>query len=177
MKVFIIGPGGVGKSTVGVVLAQRMSYDFIDLDQEFCDRVQNIGVFIKTKGYRQYCYQNSKLFYSILEEASKNFVFALSSGFFVHEGLDELTKKHIKTVKDKGASVLLLPSVSLERGREIVVARQLLRGFGLQKQREVEKYTNRFRVYKNLGDIKIFSNEEPERIAEQIKQKLFLVKS
>jgi len=174
MRVFIIGPGGVGKSTAGAILAKKISHEFIDLDQEFCKRIQNIGVFIKNKGYRRYCHQNSELFYSILEEVSRGFVLVLSSGFLVHEGLGSLTKKHKKTLEGRGISILLLPSDSLGEGRKIIVARQLLRGFGLHKEREAEKYTNRFHVYKNLRDIKIFSHEEPKKIAEQMKQQLLL---
>ena len=174
MKVFIIGPGGAGKSTVGPILAKKINHNFIDLDQEFCDRVENIGIFIRDKGYHRYCHQNSELFYSILDKISGDFVFTLSSGFLVHEGLSDLTQKHLKTLRNKGISIFLLPSDSLEEGREIVVARQLLRGFGLNKEREVDKYTNRFHVYKGLGDIKIFSHQKPEKIAEKMKQQLFL---
>ncbi|MEX0555857.1 shikimate kinase [Klebsiella grimontii] len=39
---FLIGPGGVGKSTVGALLAQAMNYRFIDLDSEFCEQLLNI---------------------------------------------------------------------------------------------------------------------------------------
>ena len=153
---------------------KKINYDFIDLDQEFCDRIKNIGVFIKDKGYHRYCHQNSKLFYSILDELSGDFVLTLSSGFLVHEGLSNLIEKHKNTLEDKGVSILLLPSDSLEEGREIVVTRQLFRGFGLNKEREVDKYTNRFHVYKDLGDIKIISHQKPEKIAEKMKQQLFL---
>ncbi len=174
MKVFIIGPGGTGKSTTGTILAQKINHSFIDLDREFCDKIQNISVFVKDQGYYQYCHQNSKLFYSILDKAPKNFVLTLSSGFLVHEGLNSLTEKHKNTLKNNGVTILLLPSSSLEKGRKIVVARQLLRGFGLHEKPEIEKYTNRFHIYKELGDIKIFSHQKSEKIAQKMKQKLLL---
>lgn len=34
MRIFLIGPGGVGKSTTGNILAELIGYNFIDLDQE-----------------------------------------------------------------------------------------------------------------------------------------------
>jgi len=43
MKIFIIGPGGVGKSTCGPILASMLDCKFIDLDEEFCQRIVNIG--------------------------------------------------------------------------------------------------------------------------------------
>ncbi len=82
MRVFIVGPGGVGKTTSGIILADKLGFCFIDLDQEFCTRIQNIGEYIKNNGYEKYCYTNSELFYSILKSAPEDFVFVLSSGFW-----------------------------------------------------------------------------------------------
>lgn len=172
MKIFLIGPGGVGKSTCGALLADLLGYKFIDLDNEFNSRLANITTYIKTSGYEKYCFANSKLFYELLETAEANFVFALSSGFLVHENLDDLTQKHQQTLKDLGISVLLLPSESLEHSTKVIVPRQLQRGFGLNADTEKTKFIRRFPIYKNLGDLKIFSTEQPKIIAEIIKKGL-----
>ena len=58
---FLIGPGGVGKSTVGALLAQAMSYRFIDLDSEFCEQVLNIRQYIQRNGYERYVRENAAL--------------------------------------------------------------------------------------------------------------------
>jgi len=172
MRIFIIGPGGVGKTTSGKILAKKLSYQFLDLDQEFCSRIQDIGRYIQEFSYASYCYQNSKLFYTLLGELSDNFVFPLSSGFLVHESLDDLTKKHQQTLQDIGCSILLLPSTSIEQSTEIVVARQMSRGFSLNEQREREKFTDRFYRYQEFGDTQIFSSDSPENIAEEMKNKI-----
>ena len=169
MLIFLIGPGGVGKSTTGKILADLVGYDFIDLDQEFCNQIEIIGRFIDNQGYEKYCYENSKLFLNILKKTKTKTVFALSSGFLVHEGLDELISKHKQTLQENGISILLLPSESIEESCNIVVARQLKRGFGLKEDREKEKFLNRYPAYYKLGDIKIFSHENPKKIAEKIK--------
>lgn len=174
MKIFLIGPGGVGKSTCGEILANLLGYNFIDLDVEFCKRVENVGSYINNFGYEKYCLENSKLFYEILSQHLENFVFSLSSGFLIHENMDELTLKHKQTLKDVGISVLLLPSKSLDESTEIVVKRQLSRGFGLKADREKTKFIQRFPIYKEHGDIKIFSYAKPEIIAEQMKKEIAL---
>lgn len=102
MKIFLIGPGGVGKSTCGKILANLLGYNFIDLDVEFCERVLNVGSYINNFGYKKYCLENSKLFYEILSQQLENFVFSLSSGFLVHENMNVLTIKHKQTLKDLG---------------------------------------------------------------------------
>ena len=75
---------------------------FIDLDNEFCRRIQNIGIYIRRYGYEKYCYENSKLFYKLLDENEENVVFALSSGFLVYENLEKLTLKHKLIIKKTG---------------------------------------------------------------------------
>ena len=172
MKIFLIGPGGVGKSTCGEILANLLGYNFIDLDEEFCKRVENVGDYINNFGYKKYCFENSKLFYEILSQHLQNFVFSLSSGFLVHENIEKLTLKHKQTLKDLGISILLLPSDSLYESTKIVVKRQLSRGFDLKKDKEKTKFIQRFPIYKEFGDIRIFSRDKPEIIAEQMKKEI-----
>lgn len=109
MRIFIIGPGSAGKSSCGKILAAKMSCHFIDLDLEFCSRFESIGAYIKGKGYERYCYENSRIFFNLLEKHQINTVYALSSGFLVHEGFDDLVLSHKQALKEQGISVLLLP--------------------------------------------------------------------
>ena len=176
MKIFIIGPGGVGKSTCGTILADLLGYNFLDLDEEFCQRIENVGTYIDNNGYKKYCFENSRLFYEILSQHLENFVFSLSSGFLVHENLDNLTLKHKQVLREQGISILLLPSESINESAGIVVKRQLARGFGLKEDREKTKFIQRFPIYKELGDIRIFSQNKPEIIAEQMKKEIVTYK-
>ena len=177
MRIFLIGPGGAGKSTRGKILAERIGYRFIDLDIEFCDKIENIGDYILTKGYKKYCFENSKLFYELLNKNTKDVIFSLSSGFLVHKNLDELTSRHKQTLKNSGTSILFLPSTSLNKSTKIILERQLSRGFGLKENREKIKFIRRFKLYKELGDIKIFSHEKPQVIVEKIVKQLNLSKT
>jgi shikimate kinase len=167
MRIFLVGPGGAGKSTSGKILAELIGVKFIDLDSEFCDRIDNIRSYIENYGYQKYCLTNSDLFYDILEELGEDFVFVLSSGFLAYENSD-LISKHKKTIEETGLSVMILPSESFEECRDIIVERQLSRGFGLKREKEIKTISERFDLYKNYGDIKIFSCENPDIIAMRI---------
>lgn len=169
---FIIGPGGVGKTTSGKLLAKIIGYNFIDLDEEFCKKIENISQYLKKHSYREYAQTNSTLFFKILHCLKQHSVFVLSSGFLVHEGMNDLISEHKKVLKDNGISILLLPTKDVLLGAEVIVRRQLKRGYGLNKKREMKKYIKRFGEYSGLGDIQIFSYSSPEIIAKKIFFKL-----
>lgn len=80
--IFLIGPGGAGKSTVGKFLSDIIGYIAVDLDNEFCERIINIRQYIKSHDYESYLEQNSQLLKKLLiEYAEHNALFVLSSGF------------------------------------------------------------------------------------------------
>jgi shikimate kinase len=164
---FIIGPGGAGKSTCGKLLAETLKIPFIDLDSEFMTQIGSIGSYIKTKGYGVYCQENSNLFYKLLKEADKQTIFILSSGFLTYE-IDNLKEKNLTSIDNLGQSILLMPSDDFETCAKVIVSRQLKRGFGLNKETETRHIKERFYIYRDLGDIQIFSTEPPELIIERI---------
>ena len=173
MRLFLIGPGGVGKTTCGKVLAKKLKYKFIDLDQEFCQRIYNINKLIKQKGLEDYWTKNDKLFSDLTKENKDNYVFAVSSGFLVHNRNNHpLNQKHRKLLKKLGITILLLPSKSISKSTEIVVNRQLKRGLGYDKNREKEKFMKRYKQYQKLSNIKIFSYNKPSHIVNKILKEL-----
>jgi len=162
---FLIGPGGIGKSTVGPHLANFLDVEFIDLDREFEKYSGDIAVYIREKGYKEYAKENSRVFFEVLKQKKGNFVFALSSGFLVYEGMEELVNKHISAIENFGKSVLLSPRESLEQSLEIVVKRQMKRGFDLNEEKEREKYCKRLPLYKKIADAHVISESSPKQIA------------
>jgi shikimate kinase len=172
VNLFLIGPGGVGKSTSGPLLAERLGYRFVDVDREFCARIANISEYIGTQGYVAYCHANADLIERLLEASTKNTVFAMPSGCLVHDECPEVALRNAETLRQHGLSILLLPSRSVEESTELIVARQLGRGFGLNGSREREKYRNRHPRYLAMGDIQVFSCESPTAIAAQMQRAL-----
>ena len=168
-KIFIIGPGGAGKSTVGTILARLTGYKIIDLDDEFCLKINNIRLYIKEHGYESYLMQNSFLLEKIIDEnRNDNAVIVLSSGFLSTDTRADLVKKNKEMVTKNGVSILILPSENFEITQKCIVGRQLSRGYGNTKEKETLKINQRFNDYIKMGDFQIFSQEEPETIARKI---------
>jgi shikimate kinase len=172
-RVFIIGPGGVGKSTTGKLLAKSLGFNFIDLDLLFCKRIKLIPEYIKELGYKKYCEENSKLFDDILNKNTNEVVIALSSGFLVHEDSPELIKKHKKLLNEKGVSVLLLPAQTVEESLEIIIPRQTSRKYlNINEEKEKNKIRLRYPQYRQYGDIQIFSSGTPDKIVQLMRDEL-----
>lgn len=166
--VFLIGPGGAGKSTVGKFLAARLGYAKVDLDDEFCERILNIREFIALNGYESYLLENAKLLETLLEEAEADSVFVLSSGFLATDIRPDIVARNRKRVAESGTSVLLMPSRDFQQAANCIVERQLQRGFGLKRESEIAKFSQRFELYLLSGDVQIFSMAAPEVIAASI---------
>ena len=171
--IFLIGPGGAGKSTVGKLLSNRLNYMMVDLDDEFCERIVNIREYIKLHSYESYLEQNSMLLNKLLvEHANHNTLFVLSSGFLSTDIRQDIVESNRRVVIEQGFSVLLMPSQDYHEAMKCIVYRQLTRGFSLVGKKEEEKFRKRFREYIELGDLKIFSMEKPELIAAKIADQL-----
>lgn len=172
MRIFIVGPGGVGKTTVGKILSEKLDYEFVDIDQEFNKRIENIGKYIDTNGYESYCYKNSSLFKELLNEFPDKVVMPLSSGFLVHENLENLTILHKRLIKENGYSLLLLPHLDPKVSAEIVVDRQIARGFGdvtpEKRAKGLIKYIDRHNRYLETADQTLFSFEIPDEISDRM---------
>ena len=163
-RVFLIGHGGVGKSTCGPLFAASVGYAFVDLDTEFMRRIGNITAHIEEQGYVEYCRANSRLFYALLEEQQTDTVYALSSGFLVHGEVDPDLAKHQEAIK-LGVSILLLPAADLAAAEPIIVARQLARNLYTSEASQRRTIRERHPRYLAFGDIQIFSAAPPATIA------------
>lgn len=166
---FLTGPGGAGKSTVGKVLACKLHYTLIDLDDEFCQRIMNISVFIRSQGYASYLVENSLLLERLLaEQKGQKTLFVLSSGFLSTDIRRDIISHNREMISEHGFSVMLMPSACYEVALECILARQLNRGLFLKRETEERKFQQRFYEYLQLGDVKIFSMQTPESIAAEI---------
>lgn len=172
-SVFLIGPGGAGKSTVGKYLSDILGYILTDLDDKFCERIINIREYINNHGYESYLEQNAALLRALLIENNKNnALFVLSSGFLSTDIRADIVESNKKMVRENGFSVLIMPSQNYDEALKCIVDRQLSRGFSLDRKKEEEKFSQRFYEYINMGNIKIFSMEKPECIAVKIASEL-----
>ncbi|MDM0011128.1 shikimate kinase [Variovorax sp. J22P168] len=73
----LVGPGGAGKTTVGPVLARRLGWSFIDLDERFLGRHGDIAGCIETHGHARYARRNLALYFDIQRSLATPAVLAL----------------------------------------------------------------------------------------------------
>lgn len=170
--IFLIGPGGVGKSTTGPLLAALLHRPFVDLDTVFCDEIENIGTYMKREGYDAYARANADLAERAIRRQAEPMVMALSSGSLVTTGLAEVITQTRAIVHEAGISVALLPGGTLDEAGEIVIARQLTRGFGLRREPERQKFLDRAETYRALASICVDSSRSPGVVAREIFDRL-----
>ncbi|WP_298938081.1 shikimate kinase [uncultured Ruegeria sp.] len=168
LHVFLIGPGGVGKTSSGPHLAKLLGREFVDLDEIFMSGPGHIGRYIKNCGYAQYVRENSKLFFEHIYQRTSPCVCALSSGFLIAEEEVEIVELNKSAVKKKGHSVLLLSHSDPDDCAKIVVARQVGRGLNLRQEIELPKFLARLPVYLSLADQVTVFRGRPEGAAHSI---------
>ena len=156
VSITLIGPGGAGKSTVGPLIAKRLSTAFVDLDQRFATRAGDISRYIDRFGYSAYARENVETYDSLLHEGIGQFVAALSSGFMtyprdIHPQYARL-REHIE---ESPTTFVLVPSLNCDTCVAETVRRQLARPFARSAGKEEAVIRERFPIYVGLRARKI----------------------
>ena len=167
----LLGPGGVGKSTLGRNLAEKLQWRLIDLDLEFCDQIGIIGPYIEAHGYESYRAENLTLAETLLKTVTEPTIFVTSSGFLAGATRSADQTRAIQ-LANAGYGITLLPSLDIDSATSIVVSRQLERGFGFEREAEDRKFRERFAIYKNAGQMRVVSAATPVAIAASVIAKL-----
>lgn len=112
---------------------------------------------------------NAELVIDLLAEATGPTVYAMPSGFLVHEDAPDIAEQNRKLLRGEGKTVLLLPSKNAADTADLVVSRLMSRAYtDTTPEEERRRYLSRHPQYIKLGDLKIFSIESPENIAGKI---------
>jgi shikimate kinase len=166
----LIGPGGAGKSSLGLELAPLLDRRLVDLDHEFCRRLGGISTFIRREGYECYKMQNSALAARIAAEAVCPTLLVASSGFLTNDNPEPALNANRALLGDC-YSISLLPCREMERAVGVIVERQLARPFARDKAKEEAAIRERFDLYACLGDLLVFSTASSRDIAAAIEQR------
>jgi shikimate kinase len=156
VSITLIGPGGAGKSTVGVLIAKRLGTAFVDLDQRFGTRAGNISEYIDRFGYSAYARENVETYDSLLLEGNGRFVAALSSGFMTYPR--EIHPHYARLrqyIEESPATFVLIPSLNSDTCVAETVRRQLARPFARSAGKEAAVIRERFPFYVGLRPRKI----------------------
>jgi shikimate kinase len=165
--VFLLGPGGVGKSSLGRVLAKALAWPLVDLDLEFCVQIATIGAFIQAHGYERYRAENLALAGRLVASCDRPMLFVTSSGFLAaRPGTHDYIEA--RRLVSTGYGITLLPSLDADIATSIVVERQLARGFELKRETETAKFRERFGLYRDEGNMLVVSTDPAEQIGAAV---------
>jgi shikimate kinase len=166
----LVGPGGAGKTTVGLALASQLDWAFVDLDREFMAREGDIAGFMAAHGYAGYARRNLAVHAEVRGAFTVPTVYALSSGFMTYSADVDAACARIRGEVAQGAlTVLLLPSFELEPCVEAIVKRQLSRPYlpGNMASEEA-RIRQRFLLFMALQCARFLNDGTPEDAALQI---------
>ena len=74
LAITLMGPGGAGKSTVALRLAERLRIRAVDLDRLFAECAGDISEYINRFGYDVYARQNVETYRLMLQEGTEGTV-------------------------------------------------------------------------------------------------------
>ena len=165
MRIFIVGPMGSGKSTIGKKLAKSLSLDFVDTDQEIESKtgVEISWIFEKEgeKGFRE----REKV---ILKELLKRNHLVISSG-----GGTVLLEENRRLMNSKGKVIYLKASIELQLKRTRKDSRRPLLEKGDRRKILENLKFERNHLYSEVADIIIDQEEKSQtQIIKMILSKL-----
>ncbi|HDR9509394.1 shikimate kinase [Burkholderia cepacia] len=173
----LIGPGGAGKTTVGAIIADRLNWRFLDVDQCFLASHGNIADFIRNHGYVEYAARNVHLYEQLKRGISAPAICAVSSGFMLYpEDVTPTYPAVRRCIEEDMLTALLLPAFDLESCAKLIVDRQMSRPYlNADEASEMRKIRDRFPEFMHLSCRRFASSGALEHIAADIER--FIVAS
>lgn len=168
----LVGPGGAGKTSVGPILAHRLGWQFVDLDERFMSCEGSIAASIEASGYSGYAKRNIGVYRQVRRSLAASTVLALSSGFLTYpEDVDPEYQALRCSIETDALTSLLLPAFELEACVEIIVQRQLSRPY-LAGDRAIEerRIRERFPKFMALPCARFHSDAAPDQTASEIER-------
>jgi shikimate kinase len=167
VPIHLVGPGGAGKSTVGLALARRLGVAFLDLDEQFKARAGDITDCLNANGYHAYAERNVRVYLEARARLQEEAVIALSSGFMtyspdVHAAYAELRAQ----IAGSPTTFVLLPSLDYEVCVSETVRRQVSRPFSRSAEREEGVIRQRFGQYRQLSATKVETLRPVDAVVE-----------
>jgi shikimate kinase len=155
-EIRLVGPGGAGKSTIGVLLAERLGVAFVDLDRQLAGRVGDISEYISRHGYDVYARENVEMYCSLFRGERRRRVVALSSGFMTYRRDTHPEYSRVcGELEQSPNTFVLLPSTDLDICAAETVRRQIARPIGRSSATEEAVIRVRFEIYMAMPARKI----------------------
>jgi len=155
-NIFLIGPMGAGKSSVGKYLAQQLHMEFFDIDEEIEKRTGvDIGWIFDIEGEEGFHKRET----AILNELTQLSGIVLATG-----GGSVIEDENRDMLKSRGTVVYLQVSLPLQQRRTMNESRRpLLR---VQNRNDIidKLHEEREPIYRNLADIYVETDQRSVRL-------------
>jgi len=161
--IVLLGPPGIGKSTIGKKVTEEMNIPFFDLDDIIAEKVgaKTTKEIIEKKG-RPYFW---KLCHICLKETFQKkkglYILAFGGGVTYHREKGDLKDKNKVLVKQHAFTICLLPSRNLDVSVDILWPRQKdgKRHTGIEKSNQLQSYLKaRFPQYIEDADRIVYTH-------------------
>lgn len=161
-NIFLIGPSGTGKSTIGKLLSKQLNMNFFDSDTEIIKKTKtNINSIFDLEGESGFRKKEKKIINKII----KNEKIILSTG-----GGAIKTKETCKNLQSNGIVIFLYTTIQKQILRiQYDETRPLLRN--KKNLKKILKTMNKERnhIYKKIADFIIYTdNYNPKTISNKI---------
>lgn len=169
----IIGLMGVGKSTIGAKLAEKLSYYFIDSDQEIEDFTKKtINEIFAENGEKYFREIEVKIIKEIIER-DENMVLSLGGGSFMNDEIREILKEKAIVIWLYAPIDTILFRIGNKANRPLLNNSKKTRNVMKDKRRVLEQLAlKRYPIY-GEADYKFNTKEEShENISNQIIKKI-----
>ena len=166
--VFLVGPGGVGKTSVGPLVAGLIDFPFIDLDGRFAEAHGPVTTYVNEFGYRAYCDANATVAERIANDAQGGIILASSSGFLAHDGCDDIVDRNVALIRRTGVSIFLLPAKDLDDAARVIAFRQVQRYPDRDLVAEYSIAQNRCGRYLASSDHVVMADGTSDEVAHRV---------
>ena len=166
-NIFLIGPMGAGKTTIGRQLARELKKEFIDSDQEIEDRTgANISWIFDVEGEAGFRQREKK----IIEELTSRKGIVLATG-----GGAVLSPENRKYLHSRGTVVYLMATIGQQVERTKNDSRRpLIQNVTDMKGKLKELMEIRDPLYREIADYVVMTNRRsPKSVSSDIVKQLF----
>ena len=157
MRIYLIGLPGVGKSTTGKALAEKLNYSFIDVDKEI-ERAEKVSISYLFNHDGEEYFRNLET-RAIRDIKEDDIVISLGGGIVEREE----NLKHLK-----GLVIYLKANLDYIKSRTSTKNRPLLKTYSLE-----ELYSKRHEKYILFSNMTVEVEKSSEEIADQIANLIF----
>lgn len=172
MKLTLIGPRSIGKTTIGKVLAKKLKIPYFDFDKYVEKEIHGIDNHIKNYGVDSYRIKEQKILKKFIKSLPKKFVISVGGGTIASQ-MKTISRNNSKILKKISKIIYLSPSDSRNKAVNMLYKREKKRK-GRKTYIEVKNlFILRKPVYEKVYDIKVEINKKSiKSIVNEIIKKL-----